>query len=56
VKAKSSPQKAIEWSDIKKKNYLLKEARLSWYQSIDTKHLCVYVKIEGGLSKRGTFS
>jgi hypothetical protein len=26
------------------------ESKLSWYQSIDTRHLWVYVKFEGGLS------
>jgi hypothetical protein len=42
MNATRSPQKATDCG-IKKDN-LLKEARLSWYQSIYTKHLWVYVK------------
>jgi hypothetical protein len=37
----------LEWY---KKNNLLKEAQLSWYQTIDKKHLSVYVKFDDGLS------
>jgi hypothetical protein len=46
---KKSPQKATEWSVIKKKNSL-KESRLSWFHLIDKKHLEIYVKFDGGLS------
>jgi hypothetical protein len=65
VKAKKSSQKATDWSSIKKESSL-KETQRSWYQAIDKKHLCVYVKFDGGLSipfarkprskKSGTFS
>jgi hypothetical protein len=44
-----SHKKATDWSGIKKDS-LLKETRLSWYQSIDKKHFWIYVKFGGGLS------
>jgi hypothetical protein len=59
------PQKATDWSGIKKAN-LLTETQLSWYQSIDKKHFWVYIIFDNGLSipfagelrlkKRGAFS
>jgi hypothetical protein len=47
VNATRGPQKATDWSGIKKDN-ILKEIQLSWYQSIDKKHLWVHVKLMGG--------
>jgi hypothetical protein len=38
MNAKSGPQKATDWVWYQKKK-LLRETRLSWYQSIDQKHL-----------------
>jgi hypothetical protein len=35
---------------VSKKDSLLLETRRSWYQSIDQKHLWVYVKSDGELS------
>jgi hypothetical protein len=49
VNAKISIKKATDWKWYQKDN-LIKETYLSWYQSIDKKHLCVYVKFDGGLS------
>jgi hypothetical protein len=46
--AKRNLTKSDYWSGIKKDN-LLKETQLSWYQSIDNKYLWVYVKFDGGL-------
>jgi hypothetical protein len=64
VNATRNLKKATDWSDIKKYN-LLTETQLSWYHSIDKKHLRTHVKFDGGLSipvarkseskKNGTF-
>jgi hypothetical protein len=47
--AASSPRKATNWSGIKN-DKSSKETRLPWYQSVDEKHIWVYVKFEVGLS------
>jgi hypothetical protein len=49
VNAKRSVKKATDWSGIKN-GRSSKKFRLSLYQSIDKKQLCVYVKFECGLS------
>jgi hypothetical protein len=49
VNATRSPKKATNWRRIKN-GESSKEIKLAEYQSIDKKHLCVYVKFEGGLS------
>jgi hypothetical protein len=56
MNAKRAPpqKKATDWSDIKKTN-LLTETRLSWYHSIDEKHLWVHVNLDGGLSPYSNF-
>jgi hypothetical protein len=43
------PEKATDWSGIKNGNSS-KETGLSWYPSIDEKHIWVYVKFDGRLS------
>jgi hypothetical protein len=45
VNATRSLKKAPCWSGIKS-GHSSKETRLSWYQSIDKKHIWVYVKFE----------
>jgi hypothetical protein len=49
VNVERSPQKATDWSGIKRESSL-KETQHCWYQSIDKKHLWVYVKFDGRLS------
>jgi hypothetical protein len=49
VNAPRSLQKATNWSGIKN-GKSSKDISLPWYQSIDKKHLRVYVKFEVGLS------
>jgi hypothetical protein len=45
MNAPRSPQKATNWSDIKNDKWS-KEIRLSRYQSLDKKHVYVYVKFK----------
>jgi hypothetical protein len=49
VSAKRSPPIATDWSGFTNYN-LLKETRLSWYQSIDKTYFGVYGKSDGRLS------
>jgi hypothetical protein len=48
-RCKEVPKKATDWSGIKKDN-LLEDIQLSWCQSIDKKHIWIYIKFDGGLS------